>query len=145
MRQIGKISCQHFCFAAAQVPFVYLVTIDHYLPVLEKKTRAVRDAAPVKQSVDERIRAFGEKLVDKDFVAVLKLAVEYGETAVIQAIELVASHNQYNYEAVRFQLLQTINPTKTAQPIKVSSTLPTVQPVDLSQYDVFYRAVGTNE
>ena len=123
----------------------YTYCLEHYLPVLEKKTRAARDAAPVKQSVDERIRNFGERLTDKDFVAVLKLAVDYGETAVIEAIELVASHNQYSYETVRFQLLQAINPTEIAQPIKVNSTLPTVQPVDLNQYDVLYRTVATNE
>lgn len=123
----------------------YTYCIEHYLPVLEKKIRAVRDAAPVRQSVNESIRTFGEKLVDKDFVAVLKLAVDYGETAVIKAIEVVASHDQYSYEAVRFQLLQAINPTEIAKPIKVDSTLPTVRPVDLSQYDALYKAVATNE
>ncbi len=58
---------------------------------------------------------------------------------------MVASHDQYSYEAVRFQLLQAINPTEIAKPIKVDSTLPTVRPVDLSQYDALYKAVATNE
>lgn len=119
--------------------------IEHYLPVLEKKSRAVRDAAPVKRTVDERIRAFGEQLTDKDFVAVLKLAVDYGQAAIVEAIEQATQQKHYSYEAVRFELLQKLNPTLHVTTITVNPSLPTVSAVDLSQYDVLCKGSAHNE
>ncbi|MGI6357908.1 MAG: ATP-binding protein [Bacillota bacterium] len=116
--------------------------IEHYIPVLERKTRAVRDAAPVKRDVDKRIRAFGERLPDKDFVAVLKLAVDHGQAAVMSAIERAAGNEQYTYEAVRFQLLQDQNPTTHTPTIPVDPLLPTVKAVDLSQYDTLCKGAA---
>lgn len=118
--------------------------IEHYIPVLERKTRAVHDAAPVKRDVDKRIRAFGERLPDKDFVAVLKLAVDHGQAAVMSAIERAAGNEQYTYEAVRFQLLQDQNPTTHTPTIPVDPLLPTVKAVDLSQYDTLCKWAANN-
>lgn len=119
--------------------------VEHYLPVLERKPRAVRDAAPVKRDVGERIRAFGEKLSDKDFVAVLKLAVDHGQDAVLQAIEQAQAQGQHTFEAVRFQLLQERNPTVSLSTVPVDPALPGVKAVDLRQYDVLCKGVANNE
>ncbi|MBT9156134.1 MAG: hypothetical protein DDT37_01118 [Firmicutes bacterium] len=120
--------------------------LEHYLPILDRKTRAVRDAAPVKRTVHASIRAFGEKLTDRGFVDVLKLAVDYGETAVIKAIELAIHHEQYAFEAVRFNVLQALQPARLKPgAIDVDPSLPLVNPVDLSTYDVLLGRVADNE
>lgn len=120
--------------------------LEHYLPVLDRKIRAVRDAAPVKRTVHASIRAFGEKLTDRGFVDVLILSVDYGEIAVIKAIELAMHHEQYTFEAVRFNVLQSLQPTRRkSRPIEVDPSLPLVNPVDLSSYDVLLGRVAGNE
>ena len=119
--------------------------LEHYLPILDWKTRAVRDAAPVKRTAHASIRAFGEKLTDRDFVDVLKLAVDYGETAAIKAIELAIHHEHYTFEAVRFNVLQALQPARRKiRSIDVDPSLPLVSTVDLSTYDVLLGRVADN-
>lgn len=42
----------------------------------------MRDAAPVIRTFDPQVKAYGAKLSDKDYVAVLKWTVDYGQDAV---------------------------------------------------------------
>lgn len=119
--------------------------VEHYLPALERKPRAARDAAPVKRNVSRSILAFGEGLSDKDFVAVLKLTVDHGEDAVLRAIEQVTAQGRHSAEAVRFQLMQDRNPSIPLTTVPVDPALPGVRPVDLSQYDVLCKGAATDE
>lgn len=120
--------------------------IEHYIPVLEKKSRAVRDAAPVKQTIDQRIQAYGTKLTDKDYVAVLKLAVDYGQETVVNAVAEASQHGQYSFEAARLYLLQAQAPhLPVHEPIKVDPRLPIVQAVNLASYDILLTEVANND
>ena len=120
--------------------------IEHYIPVLEKKSRAVRDAAPVKRTMDQRIQAYGAKLTDKDYVAVLKLSVDYGQEAVVRAVLEASLHGQYSFEAARLYLLQAKAPLLPVNaPIKVDPKLPTVKTVSLTPYDALLTGVASND
>lgn len=124
--------------------------VEHYLSVLERKPRAVQNAAPIKRGdLDARIRSYGTKLAerssDKEFVQILKLVVDYGEEAVIAAIEQASGQELYSYEAVRFSLLQERNPSPTlADNITPHPQWPKVQQVDLGQYDALCKGVASN-
>jgi len=120
--------------------------IEHYIPVLEKKSRAVRDAAPVKRTIDQQIQTYGTKLTDKDYVAVLKLSVDYGQNAVVKAVEEASQHGQYSFEATRLYLLQARTPlVPTNEPIKVDPSFPTVKTVSLDPYDRLLTGVASND
>jgi len=120
--------------------------IEHYIPVLEKKSRAVRDAAPVKCTIDPQVQAYGAKLTDKDFVAVLKLSVDYGQDIVVRAVQEAAQHGQYSFEAVRLYLLQAKGPLSPVnEPLKVDPRLPRVQPVSLELYDKLLTGEASND
>jgi len=120
--------------------------IDHYIPILEKKSRAVRDAAPVKRTIDQRIQTYGAKLTDKDYVAVLKLSVDYGQDAVVKAVEEASQHGQHSFEAAHLYLLQAKAPlTPVNEPIKVDPKLPTVKSVSLDPYDQLLTGAASND
>ncbi len=119
--------------------------LEHYLPVLEVKTRAARDATPVKQTIDSRIRSFGEKLNDKDYVALLKLSVDYGQKSVLAAIAKAKRGNKHTYESVRFELLQSQNPKIYDFPICVNTEFPKVKSVNLNEYDLLLKGAQAND
>lgn len=111
--------------------------MEHYLPALEKKPRAVWNAAPVKRAgLDQQIMDYGKRLSDKEFVKILQLTVTYGRSPVLDAVLKASSNSQYSFEAVRFYVLQRLNQTRPTPPrLDVMATLPGVQPVDLAVYD----------
>lgn len=120
--------------------------LAHYLPALEKKPRAIANAAPVRRSglppeiIDFRQHLAG-KNADRDFVAILKLTVQYGQDAVLVAIRKAQSSNHYSVEAVRFHLLQAVHRQVEQQPdpIPTDPNLPRVMPVNLKQYDTLMK------
>ncbi|MGI6627882.1 MAG: IS21 family transposase [Bacillota bacterium] len=112
--------------------------LEHYLPALEKKPRAVWNAAPVKRAgLEQQILDYGKNLSDKEFVKVLQLTVTYGRSLVLEAVTKADINNQYSFEAVRFYVLQKLNKTR---PIPsrldvMTAGLPVIQPVNLAVYD----------
>ncbi len=118
--------------------------MEHYLPVLEKKSRAVWNAAPVKRAgLDQEILAYGKYLSDKEFVKILQLTVTYGRSPVLDAVVKASSNRQYSFEAVRFYVLQELNQTRPTPPrLDVMAGLPGVPPVDLAVYDSLIQGGG---
>lgn len=119
--------------------------LAHYLPALEKKPRAVTNAAPVRHvGLSPEILDFRQHLIgknaDKDFVTILKFTVQYGQDAVLAAIRKAQVSNHYSVEAIRFHLLQSIHrQTELPKPIPTDPNLPKVMPVNLKQYDTLMK------
>lgn len=119
--------------------------LAHYLPALEKKPRAVTNAAPVRHAglsseiMDFRHRLAG-KHADRDFVTILKFTVQYGQDAVLVAIRKAQLANHHSVEAVRFHLLQALHrQVELPDPILTDPRLPKIMPVNLKQYDTLMK------
>jgi hypothetical protein len=108
--------------------------LEHYLPLLEKKPRAVWNAQPVKSiGLPSAFWDFAKKLgSDYEVVKLLKLLAEYGLPALLVGMEAAASVGSYAYEAVRTKLEQGQYSTKVDKPILNPVQ---IKQVDLSAYD----------
>jgi len=108
--------------------------LEHYLPLLEKKPRAVWNAQPVKAiGLPSAFWDFAKKLgSDYEVVKLLKLLAEYGLPALLVGMEAAASVGSYAYEAVRTKLEQGQYSTKVDKPILNPVQ---IKQVDLSAYD----------
>ena len=119
--------------------------LAHYLPALERKPRAVTNAAPVRHAgITPEIMEFRHRLTgknaDRDFITVLKLTVQYGQQAVLDAIRKTQLSNQTSVEAVRFHLLQALHKqSELVAPILTDPSLPKIMPVNLKQYDTLMK------
>jgi len=115
--------------------------LEHYLDLLENKPRSVRQAKPVRAEVHARIRAFRDYLApgaegDLQFVQILRLIVEYGETHVLAAIEKCCRCGAHHYEAVRFALMQSLQTVSEVAPANALDELgPSIISADLGAYD----------
>jgi len=119
--------------------------LAHYLPALEKKPRAVTNAAPIRHAgLPSEIMDFKHRLAGKnanrDFVTILKFTVQYGHEAVLGAVRKAQLANHYSVEAVRFHLLQAIHrQAQPSEPIPTDPRLPKIMPVNLKQYDTLMK------
>ena len=117
----------------------------HYLPALERKPRAVTNAAPVRHAglapdIMEFRQCLTGKKADRDFITLLKLTVQYGQQAVLDAIRKTQLSHQRSVEAVRFHLLQSQNrQADLVAPIRTDPSLPKIMPVNLKQYDTLMK------
>ncbi|WP_461368753.1 hypothetical protein [Candidatus Darwinibacter acetoxidans] len=108
--------------------------LEHYLPLLEKKPRAVWNAQAVRAvGLPAAFWGFAKKLgSDYEVVKLLRLMAEYGIPVVLSAMEAAASVGPYAYEAVRTKLELGQCDSKPDKPI----TDPVqIKQVDLSAYD----------
>ncbi len=108
--------------------------LEHYLPLLEKKPRAVWNAQPVKAAnLPPAFWDFAHKLGnDYEVVKLLKLASQYGIPTLLKGIEDATSCGSYCYESVCIKLED--KPSKEA-PINFANQIE-IKQVDLSVYDV---------
>ena len=107
----------------------------HYLPLLEKQTRAVWNAQPVKAiGLPTAFWAFAKKLGSAyEDVKLLKHLAEYGLPALLVGMEDDASVGSYAYEAVRTNLEQGQYSNKVDKPILNTDQ---ITQEDLSEYDI---------
>ncbi|HHV54943.1 MAG TPA: hypothetical protein GXX55_05820 [Firmicutes bacterium] len=94
--------------------------LGHYIDVLEHKPRADCRAKPVRQTAEGPIRAVRERLPqgsdgDRGFVQILRLLLDYGQTALLAALEECQACGALSYEAIRFQLFQKIQALPEAE------------------------------
>lgn len=87
--------------------------LEHYINLLEIRPRSVRQAQPVRHTVDDKICQFRDYLSDdsagdKEFISVLRMVLEYGQGPVLKAIQRCLASRTYSSEAVRFELLQAV-------------------------------------
>lgn len=106
--------------------------LEHYLPLLEKRPRAVMNARPVREAnLPQEIRSFSLLLEDPDrnMVKLLRLVVDHGQDKVLAAIRRAFELHQHSVDVVAYYT--TASSTAPVIPIKG----PAVQPVDLACYD----------
>lgn len=136
----GECVAQHQrCFEAGRT----IYELGHYIEALERKPRAVCQAKPVRETVEARIRAIRSLLPegpsgDREFVQILRLLLEYGQPALLAALEQCQACGTVSYEAIRFQLLQNlqaISETEVAASAELGAFGPAITPTDLHAYD----------
>lgn len=141
----GEQVAEHLrCFKAGQTVY----NLAHYLDVLERKPRAVCQAKPVRAIVATGIRAVRDLLPqgsagDREFVQILRLLLEYGQSALLDALEVCQAHGGVSYETIRFELLkrlQDLPAAETAASEEWGTSGPTVAPTDLRVYDELLKA-----
>lgn len=109
--------------------------LEHYLPLLEKKPRAVWNAQPVKAiNLLPAFWDFAGKLgSDYEVVKLLKLSSQYGIPALLKSIQEATSCGSFCYESVRAKLED--KPSKET-PMNLVVNPVEIKQVDLSVYDV---------
>jgi transposase len=107
-------------------------TLEHYMPLLERKPRSVFNAKPVRQVIQKDLLDWGMKFpnANKDTVKLLRLCLDYGTERII---------------SIKNQIPYTVNPTidlvRSYLDGPVPNSIPFVEKdvpvdvVDLSSYD----------
>ena len=114
--------------------------LKHYLPLLEKRPRAVKQAQPVQQvEIPQELWEYASRLKnpDRGMVRLLRQLVNYGPGRVLAAIKKAIDGEQYSVDVVQYYLT-------AAEPV-ASLTLPgpIVTPVDLKVYDLLFAGGDT--
>ncbi len=116
--------------------------LEHYLPLLEKKPRAVWNAQPVKAiNLPRAFWDFARKLgSDYEVVKLLKLISHNSVSALLESIQEATDHGSYCYETVRTKLEEKQYTGAPGNPIKNEVE---IKQVDLSVYDIMAAGGGT--
>jgi hypothetical protein len=119
------------CYASGETMY----RLEHYIDLLERKPRSVRNARPVKETVTEELLEWGKLLPggNKDMVRLLRLCVDHGQDKVLSIRHLVPGGIVPTVDLVRSYLV----PAETAPVLHLKSELE-VKPVDLAVYDRKY-------
>lgn len=122
--------------------------LDHYIDLLAVRPRAVRQAQPIRRNVPANIQALRNQLPDtaagdKEFISILRLFLEYGSEAVLNAVETCSVQRIYSYEAIRFELFQQLQETpKTESEPGLDAYGCAVDTPDLKLYDPVLHGGG---
>ncbi len=109
--------------------------LEHYLPLLEKKPRAVWNAEPVKAiDLPATFWDFARRLdSDYEVVKLLKLLSQYGIPALLNGIQKTISSGSCCYETLRTKLEEN---RYADTPVKPVNDHIEIKQVDLAAYDV---------
>ncbi len=112
--------------------------LEHYIPLLEKKPRAVFNAKPVRQSAANKLLEWGSTFPGgaKDTVRLLKLSLEYGLDRVLAVKERLPVGITPTIAIVENELL----PPKPV-PLADTKDIP-VSTINLASYDRKYKVVA---
>jgi hypothetical protein len=106
--------------------------LEHYIPLLEERPRAVMNARPVREAnLPQEFRSFSLLLEDPDrsMVQLLRLIVDHGQEKVLAAVRKALQLQQISVDVVGYYTA-----TSGATPV-IPIKGPSVQPVDLTCYD----------
>lgn len=106
--------------------------LEHYIPLLEKRPRAVMNARPVREAnLPDEFRRFSLLLKDPDrsMVQLLRLVVDHGQESVLEAVRRALANQQFSVEVVGSYV------TASNKEPAIHIPGPAVQPVDLTSYD----------
>lgn len=114
---------------------------DHYLELLDRKPRAIRDAAPLKNGImPKELTDFCDKYRGKDknvqLISILKLAKVVPKEKLLWAVNLANQGGNPNYDLVCFYLDLQNNPVEELKQFFQ------VDAVDLSGYDALMLGGG---
>jgi transposase len=118
-----------------------IYNLEHYVPLLEQRPRAVMNAKPVREAnLPPEIWRFSSSLKDPDrgMVQLLRLIVDYGQEKVLRAVRRAMEHRQTSVEVVRYYV--TAGHGAPSIPIEG----PSVRPVDLTCYDSLLAGGGVS-
>ncbi len=106
--------------------------LEHYIPLLEKKPRAVFQAKPVRQTVEKELLEWGMCFPepDRDTVKLLRLCLDYSVERLMKIKESIPSSISPTIDLVRSYL----DTPKNAKTLDIANEI-LVEPVDLSSYD----------
>lgn len=107
-------------------------TLEHYMPLLERKPRAVFNAKPVRQAVQRDLLEWGMKFPDanRDTVKLLRLCLDYSIDKILNIKKQIPYNVQPTIDLVRSYLDGPV----TTNIIPISNEV-RVDTVDLSSYD----------
>ena len=107
-------------------------TLEHYMPLLERKPRSVFNAKPVRQAIQKDLLEWGMNFpnANRDTVKLLRLCLDYGMDRIISIKNQIPHSVNPTIDLVRSYL---DGPVKTST-ISVERDIP-VDYVDLSAYD----------
>lgn len=107
-------------------------TLEHYMPLLERKPRAVFNAKPVKQMIQKDLLEWGLKFPDanRDTVKLLRLCLDYGVDKIVEIKNQIPPTVQPTIDLVRSYLNGPVYTNVISLPYDVA-----VDTVDLSSYD----------
>ncbi|MCF8567697.1 hypothetical protein LLE49_23540 [Alicyclobacillus tolerans] len=116
-----------------------ILVLDHYLDILLKKPRAVRDARVMHGTdIPEVVRLFHREMRqrhgadgDRAFVRFMLLHREVGMDAIVSVLHIASEQQVYHFEGLHELVLK-----QTGQVQPMSSLSAEKLPVDLSQYRV---------
>ncbi|WP_334111167.1 Mu transposase domain-containing protein [Thermodesulfitimonas autotrophica] len=114
--------------------------LRHYLPLLERRPRAVKQARPVQQAeIPQELWEYASRLKnpDRGMVRLLRLLVDHGPGRVLAAIKKAAGEGRYSVNVVQYYL------TATEPAVPLALPGPIVKPVDLKVYDLLFAGGGT--
>lgn len=112
--------------------------LEHYIPLLERKPRAVFNAKPVRHLPAHKLLEWGRTFPEgaKDTVRLLKLSIEHGLDKVLEVKEKLPPGVTPTIAMVENELLPP-GPI----PIFSAKDIP-VNPIDLKVYDTKYKVVA---
>lgn len=100
--------------------------LEHYIDLLERKPRSVKNAKPVKETLTQELLAWGSQLPggNKEMVKLLRLCVDYGEdrilaikkripSQIVPTVDMVRTYLSEPAESSVIYLKNEINITKT--------------------------------
>lgn len=113
-------------------------TLEHYMPLLERKPRSVFNAKPVRQAIQKDLLEWGLKFpnASRDTVKLLRLCLDYGIDRIISIKNQIPHTVNPTIDLVRSYLE---GPVKTSA-ISIARDIP-VDAVDLSAYDYKFGMV----
>ncbi|NLY36377.1 MAG: IS21 family transposase [Tissierellia bacterium] len=109
--------------------------LEHYIDLLERKPRSVRNARPVKESVAEELLQWGKLLPDgnKEMVKLLRLCVDHGQEKILSIKHLIPGGVVPTVDLVRSYLIPP-----AATPMHPLKNEMEVDHVDLTIYERKY-------
>lgn len=109
-----------------------MYSLEHYIDLLERKPRSVRNARPVKDNVAQELLEWGKLLPggNKEMVKLLRLCVDYGEDKILSIKKLIPSGVIPTVDLIRSYLVPPASPAV----LHLKNELE-IDSVDLSAYD----------
>ncbi len=106
--------------------------LEHYIDLLEIKSRAVFNARPVKETVTQELLEWGALLPggNREMVKLLRLCVDYGEKKILTIKNRIPPHIIPTVDMIRCYLHEP----KETQVIHLNQEIPVLQ-TDLAKYD----------
>ena len=107
-------------------------TLEHYMPLLERKPRSVFNAKPVRQVIQKDLLEWGMKFPDanRDTIKLLRLCLDYSVDRIISIKNQIPNTAQPTIDLVRSYLDGPVH----TNIVSISNEI-TVDTVDLSSYD----------